>query len=51
MNLNRFIQGGWLTDLHKNKINTRELLTKLNKTAKEKINEQRTNNKRLRQSN
>lgn len=32
------LQGGRLTDLHKNNINTRELLTKLNKAAKEKIN-------------
>ena len=49
--MNKFIQGGRLTDLHKNNINTHELLTKLNKSAKEKINEQRTNNKRPRQSN
>lgn len=41
MNLNKFIQGGRLTDRHKNKINTHELITKLNKTAKEKINETR----------
>lgn len=41
MKFNRFIYGGRLTDLHKNKINTHELLTKLNKTAKEKVNETR----------
>ena len=40
------MQGGRLTDHHKNKINTHELISKLNKTAKEKVNETRRKQKR-----
>ena len=47
MNHNR-LRAGRLTALHKNKINTKELLTNLNNIAKEKANGQRNNNKRFR---
>lgn len=43
------LQGGRLTDRHKNKINSKEFMERLNKVAKEKVNEQRKslcNNKR-----
>ena len=45
--MNRFIEGGRLTDRHKNKINTEETLNRLNQIAKEKVNESsnKTNNK------
>lgn len=39
MNHNKFIQGGRLTDYHKNQINTKQLLNRLNQIAKEKVNE------------
>lgn len=52
MSLNRFIQGGRLTDCHKNNIDTHELLNKLHKAAKEKIYESsnKTNHKTKEQS-
>lgn len=34
--MNRFLEGGRLTDRHKNKINTEETLSKLNKIANDK---------------
>lgn len=34
--MNRFIEGGRLTDRHKNKINTEETLSKLNQIASDK---------------
>ena len=34
--MNRFIEGGRLTDRHKNKINTEETLSKLNQIAYDK---------------
>lgn len=37
--MNRFIEGGRLTDRHKNKINTEKTLNRLNQIAKEKANE------------
>lgn len=48
--MNRFIEGGRLTDRHKNKINTEQTLNRLNQIAKEKVNGQRTNIERPRQS-
>ena len=40
--MNRFIEGGRLTDRHKYKINTEQTLNRLNQIAKEKINGQST---------
>lgn len=37
--MNRFIEGGRLTDRHKNKVNTEQTLNRLNQIAKEKVNE------------
>ena len=41
--MNRFIEGGRLTDRHKNKVNTKEILKRLNQIAKEKINDKSRN--------
>lgn len=40
------LRAGRLTALHKNNINTIELLTKLNKAAKEKVNDKTKIHKR-----
>ena len=49
--MNRFLEGGRLTDRHKNKVNTEQTLKRLNQLAKEKVDGQRADIKRPRQSN
>lgn len=41
-----FLQDGRLTDIHKYKINSKELLRKLNEIAKEKVNDKVQSNRK-----